>query len=136
MNNPKFIELEDLLDALFSTTGNTRASDNVGIQIPVNIRQTETDVVVSAAIPGVNKKDLNITVAENVLTLSGERVFASDISDKDFVRKEIIGGSFTRRVGLPFPVKTDLAKAEYVNGILTVSLPKTEAATTRKLEIN
>lgn len=94
----------------------------------VDIFQTETDVLVKAEIPGVSKEDLNVYVDESSIRLSGETKLNQEIKDENVYRSERYYGSFSRTVPLPVEVISDQAKAEYKDGILTVTIPKVTPA--------
>ncbi len=94
----------------------------------IDVYQTEKDVVLNAEIPGVSKEDLNVYVDENSIRLSGQTKKDDDYKDDDVYRKERYYGSFSRTIPLPVEVKSQKAKAEYKNGILSIYVPKVEPA--------
>jgi HSP20 family protein len=98
-----------------------------GISTPrVDVYQTETDVVVKAEIPGVSKDDLNLYVDENSIKLSGQSKKESEFKEENVYRTERYYGSFSRTIQLPVEVKSEKAKAEYKDGILSIVVPKLE----------
>ncbi|ABN51278.1 MAG TPA: Hsp20/alpha crystallin family protein [Hungateiclostridium thermocellum] len=92
----------------------------------VDVFETEKDVVVKAEIPGVSKEDLNVYVDENSIRLSGETKRDTEYKNEHIYRTERYYGSFSRTIPLPVEVKSEQAKAEYKDGILTVTVPKVE----------
>ncbi len=95
----------------------------------VDISETDDTFEVRAELPGVAKDDLHVSVKENLLTLSGEKRQENAGDDtQNYRRVERRYGSFQRRFTLPSEVATDDIKAEYSNGVLTLSIPKPEAA--------
>jgi HSP20 family protein len=92
----------------------------------IDLYQTEKNVVVKAALPGLKAEDVQISVTGEVLTLKGEFKQAQEVKDATYHVKEQRYGSFERSVMLPTEVETDKAKADFENGILTITLPKAE----------
>ncbi len=92
----------------------------------VELGETDKEIRVTAELPGLDAKDVDITVEDGVLTLRGEK--RSEVGDKDRGYSERSYGRFERRIGLPRGVDRDQASATFENGVLTVTLPKTEAA--------
>ena len=94
----------------------------------VDISETDDKFEVRAELPGVAKDDLHVSVKDNLLTLSGEKR-QGDVDDtQNYRRVERRYGSFQRRFTLPPEVATDDIKAEYSDGVLTLSIPKPEVA--------
>lgn len=94
----------------------------------VDVYQTDEDVVVKAEIPGISKEDLNVYVDENSIRLSGQSKKDNEYKDEHIYRSERFYGSFSRTIPLPVEVKSEQAKAEYKDGILSVIVPKVEHA--------
>jgi HSP20 family protein len=94
----------------------------------VDISETDDNFEVRAELPGVAKDDLHVSVKDNLLTLSGEKR-QGDVDDtQNYRRVERRYGSFQRRFTLPSEVATDDIKADYTDGVLTLSIPKPEVA--------
>ena len=89
--------------------------------------ETEDEICVKLEIPGMEAKDLDIEVSETSIDISGERKSESKTEAKGMVRSEFSYGKFERVIPLPARIQNDKVKAEYNNGILTLTLPKTEA---------
>ena len=102
---------------------------------PVDIRETEGELVLSAELPGLAKKDIEITVEDHVLTLSGERTFEKDVERENYHRLERSYGKFSRSFSLPRNVRTDKVNATFADGVLHIALPKTEESKPRKIDI-
>jgi HSP20 family protein len=92
----------------------------------LELGETDKDIQITAELPGIEEKDLDITVEEGVLTLRGEK--KAEVEDKDRGYTERSYGRFERRVGLPRGIEQDKASATFQNGVLTITLPKSEAA--------
>ena len=94
----------------------------------VDISETDNGFEVRAELPGVAKDDLSVSVKDNLLTLSGEKRQENSEDTQNFRRVERHYGSFQRRFTLPSDVAADDIKADYTDGVLTLSIPKPEAA--------
>jgi HSP20 family protein len=92
----------------------------------IDLWQTDTDLVVTAEIPGVPKKDLEVYLEENFFRISGQIKRNEDFKDENVLRTERYYGSFSRTLPLPVFVKSAEARADYKDGILTITVPKLE----------
>jgi HSP20 family protein len=103
---------------------------------PVDIYQTENELVVRASVPGVRPEELSIAVLNGVLTLKGETKPHSIEGNGQWLRQEIGHGAFERSFELPFRVQAEKAQAHFEHGLLTVTLPKAEDAKPRQIKIS
>ncbi len=101
----------------------------------VDIYETQDALVLKADVPEVDLKDIDVRVENQTLTLAGERKFEHETDDKGYHRIERSYGQFTRSFSVPPTVDTEKVSAEYHNGVLTVKLPKKEAAKPRQVKI-
>lgn len=92
----------------------------------VDVTETDKEIRVTAELPGMEEKDVEVSLSENVLTLSGEKKQEKEEKEKNFYRLERSFGKFQRKVALPAEVETDKVEAVFKKGVLTVKLPKTE----------
>ena len=102
---------------------------------PINIWLGENSVVVTAELPGVTSGDVNLSLQEDVLTLSGKREPKTQQENVNWQRRERAYGTFSRAVQLPFRVDPDKVQARFNNGILEVELQRLEADRPKKIEI-
>jgi HSP20 family protein len=102
----------------------------------VDIYETEHELVVKADLPDVNPQDLDIRVENNILTIRGERKFESKVNEENYLRVERSYGSFSRSFQLANSVNSDAIKADYQNGVLTLSIPKREEAKPKQIKVN
>lgn len=102
----------------------------------VNIRETDAAFMVEAELPGLTKKDIEITLENNLLKLTGERRFEKDVKEENYHRVERQYGSFLRTFSLPSQVDSNAVKATFKEGVLTIEVPKAEEAKPRKIAIN
>ena len=123
------MSLREAMDRLFedSFTRPFFIRERDGWSIPaVDMYQTDNEVVVKAALPGIKSDEVQINVSGEVLSLKGEMKHEDEQKDKAWHIHEQRWGSFERSVTLPTSVVADKAKAEFENGVLTITLPKAE----------
>lgn len=101
----------------------------------VDVDEGPDEITVRAEIPGIDPKDLDVTVVGNQLVLSGEKKQSTEQSGRDFYQSEIRFGSFRRSLPLPEGVDTENVDAQYANGVLTLRMKKTEAAAAKRIPI-
>lgn len=100
-----------------------------------NVRQDKNNVLVEMDLPGIKESDLEISVENDVLTVSGKREEKKEVKKEDYYRKEVRIGSFSRSVILPMTVKSDKAEAEMEGGVLKITLPKAEEMKPKKIAV-
>src|ERR1700675_1572161 len=101
----------------------------------VDIFETENELILKADLPDVKLADIEVRVENQTLTLKGERKFEKDENTKGYHRMERAYGTFVRSFTVPTSVDAEKVAAEYKNGVLTVKLPKKEAAKPRQVKI-
>jgi len=102
----------------------------------VDISENEDAFEVIAEIPGMGKEDIKISIKDNVLTLTGEKKQEEKIEKKNFHRIERMYGQFQRSFQLPNTVKSDDIKAQYKDGVLSITIPKTEDVKQKEITIS
>jgi HSP20 family protein len=102
----------------------------------VDIYETEHELVVKADLPDIDPKDLDIRVENNILTIRGERKFEKQVNEDKYLRVERSYGSFARSFTLANTVNANAIKAEYQNGVLTLTIPKREEAKPKQIKVN
>jgi HSP20 family protein len=102
----------------------------------VDIYEKDGNIVLKAELPGVDPKDVDVRVENNLLTLKGERKFDNEVKRDNYHRVERSYGAFSRSFTLPNVVDTGNIKAEYRDGVLHMTLPKREEAKPRQIQIN
>ena len=105
------------------------------LSIPTDVIETKDNVVVKMSAPGVKPEDIDISVVGDTLTIKGETKSEEQFEEGSYLRKERRFGSFQRTFSLPASVASDKAKADFENGVLTLTLPKTEAAKPRSIKV-
>jgi HSP20 family protein len=120
-----FADFENDVNTLL---GSTFADLGFGAQFPVSVDEDKDNVTVRAELPGVSQQDINIELAEGVLTISAQRKQKSGEKEESF--------SLSRSISVPADVQADKASAASENGVLTVTLPKREQAKPHKIAIS
>lgn len=131
--------VRDELNRLFGSTFGelARPSDLFGMWTPpLDLYEGKDAFVVRAELPGMKKEDIEISLHDGVLSVSGERKSESHSEEAEVHRRERFVGRFQRSLDLPKPVKAQEVKAAYKDGILTITLPKTEEAKPRQIEVS
>jgi HSP20 family protein len=127
---------EEMQDLIARTLGEGDDLWSIERMTPsLDLSETDSTLEVRMDIPGMETKDIDIQVNANVLTVSGERKEDREEKGKTYHRVERRVGRFCRSVTLPCPVKEDAVDAQYKSGILTIKLPKTEEAKSRKITV-
>ncbi|MCW5962021.1 MAG: Hsp20/alpha crystallin family protein [Pyrinomonadaceae bacterium] len=131
--------LQDEMNRLFSSSVprlSNQEEMSAGWSPSVDIYEGENQIVLEAELPGMKRDDFELSIENSVITLKGERHFEKKDERDNYHRVERAYGSFTRSFNLPRTVSTEDIKAEFQNGVLTVTLPKREEAKARKIEIS
>ena len=130
--------LQEQINRVFGdVVGRTGEESNLTPWAPeVDIYETENELVVKADLPDVNPQDLDIRVESNILTIRGERKFDKKVNEDNYLRIERSYGSFSRSFSLANSVKSEAIKADYQNGVLTLSIPKREEAKPKQIKVN
>ena len=130
----RFIDFRNEIDRFFEGFGD--GNSVWGAWSPaMDVSETEDEVLVHADLPGLSKDQIKITLENNVLTIRGEKQQESDKKDKQFHRSERSYGSFTRSFRLPTDVETGKISASYKDGVLNLTLPKSESAKPKEIEV-
>lgn len=103
--------------------------------LPLDMYETDSDVVVKAAVPGVKPEEIEVTVTGDLLTIKGEFKTEEKMEKRNYLRQERRYGSFCRQVGLPASVDSGKAKATFENGLLTLELPKVEEVKAKTVKV-
>jgi HSP20 family protein len=131
--------LRDEMNRLFdlSAPGLTGREDRLlgGWSPPLDVYQDKDHLFVKTELPGMKKEDIQISLHENTLTISGERKQEWEVKEGDAFRSERFFGRFHRSVTLPVPVQSGNVKAQYKDGILAITLAKAEEAKPKQIEV-
>ncbi len=100
-----------------------------------DMSETDKELIVKGEVPGMDKKDINITVSDGMLTIRGEKKHEKKEENEHYHRVERRYGAFSRTIRLPHEVEADKVDATYKEGVLSIRLPKSEAVEPKKIEI-
>ncbi|PYM13233.1 MAG: heat-shock protein Hsp20, partial [Verrucomicrobia bacterium] len=102
----------------------------------LDVYEDKDNLIVKAELPGMKREEIDISFHDGTLTITGERKYEEKNEDAETYRAERFFGKFHRTLALPKPVQSDKATATYKDGILTVTLPKTEEAKPKQIQVN
>ena len=140
-----WIDLDRVFDRLLTETLSpsrgqaTRANGVMSQPMPVDLYATDDEAVLIAALPGVRSEDINLSIHENTVTISGKIFDAAksqEAKGATWYLRELWSGQFQRSVTLPFPIDSDRVNADFEDGILKIALPKIEQAKPKKITIH
>lgn len=133
------ISLRDAMNTLFQESfvrpGGGMAIQGGHASLPLDVSETDDAFTVKASLPGFTPDDVHITVQGDTLTISGESKAEEEKKGEHWHIRERRVGSFQRSVTLGTPVNSEMAHAQYEHGVLTLTLPKSEAAKPRQIKI-
>jgi len=110
--------------------------ESFGTFVPqVDVSETDKEIKVSAELPGMDEKDIDVALRHDALAISGEKKSESVEKDKGYYRSERSYGSFRRTVSLSAEVDADKVEATFRNGVLTITLPKTAQAISKRIQV-
>lgn len=115
-----------------------RPTSLIGLRMwtpPIDMVDKKEEILVRADLPGMEKKDIHVSVTDSMLTIRGERKAEEERKEENYYCCETHYGSFVRTISLPVPVEKDKIKADYKNGILELHLPKAKEALEKAKEI-
>ncbi|HMP83409.1 MAG TPA: Hsp20/alpha crystallin family protein [Verrucomicrobiota bacterium] len=139
---PTFDRLSDLrdeIDRLFEAplAGLLRTQNLLSGWTPaIDVFEGKDAFTVKAELPGMKKEDIDVSLHDGMLSISGERKAESKHEDAEVYRSERYVGRFQRTVALPAPVAADKVNAQYKDGVLTIALPKTEEAKPKHIDVS
>jgi len=134
----RLTDLRDEIDRLFEVplAELTRTSQLLSGWTPaLDLYEDKDSVFVRVELPGMRKEDIDLSLHDGSLSISGERRGAETYKEAEVYRAERFFGRFQRTVGLPTSVAADKVKAQYKDGILTVTLPKAEEAKPKQIDV-
>ena len=132
----EMMTLREAMNQLFDDSFTRPVNMSGGSVMPaIDLYQDDNQVVVKAALPGLKSEDVQISVTADVLTLRGEFKMQAEPKDATYHLREHRYGAFERALRLPTEVQTDKSRADFENGVLTITLPKAEAVKPKTINI-
>lgn len=127
-------EIEETQTATPANSSEDWLSEYEG-QLTIDMYQTKDNVIIKSTIAGVKPEDIDVTIANDMVTIRGERKRDFEASSEDYFYQECYWGSFSRSVVLPVDVDIEMVNADLKDGILTVILPKAAKAKAKKIKV-
>lgn len=132
-------EMDDLFDSFFRGTWGMEPREwpgrRGGFGVALDVVESDADIAVHADLPGVDPKELDISISGDTLTIRGEKKYQTEEKGEHFQRVERRYGCFQRTVPLPGVVDADKVEASYKDGVLTIRMPKKEGAKPRQIPV-
>jgi len=129
-------EVEYVTDTKISTQTTFQTEDDlVEGALTIDVYQTDNDIVIVSTIAGVTAKDLDVSITNDMVTISGERRNSVKVKQENYFYQECYWGPFSRSVILPIDVDAEKSAAELKDGVLTITLPKSEKVKIKKIPI-
>lgn len=129
--------LQREIDRVFDEVGRASWAPlfGAGAAVSMDYAETKDGIELTAELPGLEDKDIKVTFADRMLTISGEKAVSKDEQDKNYRFVERSYGAFSRTVELPADVEGDKISASLANGVLKVSIPRAAKATPKQIEV-
>ena len=135
-----FSTLQDRINRIFQESVNRGGSDEAlttsNFAPPVDVYEDEHNISLKIEVPGIDEKDINVSIENNTLTVRGERRFEKDEKEENFQRIERMFGSFTRSFTLPNTVDPEQISAHYEKGVLKIRLSKRAEAKPKLIKVS
>jgi HSP20 family protein len=132
----RLTDLREEIDRLFEAPLARTSEFLAGWTPAFDVYEEKDNFIVKAELPGMKREDINVSLHDGSLIISGERKSETKTEDAEIYRAERFFGKFQRAVALPATVAADKVKAEYKDGVLTIMLPKSEEAKPKQIEVN
>lgn len=127
--------MDRLWDSFFDRGGRRKTEEATDWVPTLDISETKDDLVIKAEVPGLEPKDIDISLSDGILTIKGEKKEEREEKEEDYYLMERCYGSFARSIQLPKRVQSDKIQATYKNGVLKIVLPKSEEAKKKEIKI-
>ena len=130
-----FDDMDNMISDVFEKDWNFPVQSKSNWSPAVDVNESDSSFMLTADIPGLTKKEVNVNISNNVLSISGERQFENDKENGNYHYRERGFGSFNRTFNLPETVKEDNISASFKNGLLSITIPKHEVELPKEREI-
>lgn len=135
-----FDEMERLFGSFFPRRWTSPFSGewpSLGESMPrIDVIEKDEEIVVLAEVPGVDRKDLDVSMTDSTVTIKGKTNHKAETENASYYCSEIMHGTFSRTISLPSEINVDKAKARFKDGLLEIDMPKTEKARRRTLQLD
>ncbi len=126
---------EEVEQPVMQSISDEEDDESVEGALTIDVFQTENDIVIVSTIAGVTSKDLDVSITNDMVTISGQRRNSARVKQENYFYQECYWGGFSRSVILPIDVDAEKASAELKDGVLSVTLPKSEKVKSKKIPI-
>lgn len=133
----EIMSLRDAMDQLLNERfvwPYQRGADEAEGNLPIDMYQTDKEVVIKTALPGVQPDEVDISITGDRVTIKGEHK-EEEVKEENYFRKEQRYGRFSRSLPLPVAIKSDKTEAVFENGVLTLTMPKSEETKPKQIKI-
>jgi HSP20 family protein len=127
--------MDRLFEDSFELPAGVWIDEDGGRVLPVDVYQTDEDMVVKASLPGFKPEEVDISITGDTLTIKGEHKEDQEVKEKDYLLKERRYGAYSRTMTLPVEIQSEKAAATFENGVLSLTLPKAEEAKPKQIKI-
>lgn len=130
-----FDDIDELMNRFPLMAGKSSPA-NTALIPAIDIYEKGDNLVVETPLAGIAPEDVTVSIEKGVLTISGERKKEHEVDDKNYYRKEVRTGTFSRQITLPSTVEENNISAEFVDGVLKITCPKTKPSEAKKVTID
>jgi HSP20 family protein len=127
---------DDLFNELYSLPTSFLSKSGVDLSPRIDISETDAAYKIEAELPGINQKEIDVKIDNNILTIKGKKEDIKEEKEKNYHLRERYYGAFQRSISLPNNIEPEKIKASFENGVLNISVPKSDKRTPKKIEIS
>ncbi len=127
---------DDLFNELYSLPTSFLSKSGVDLSPRIDISETDSEYKIEAELPGINQKEIDVKIDNNILTIKGKKEDIKEEKEKNYHLRERYYGAFQRSISLPNNIEPEKIKASFENGVLNISVPKNDKRTPKKIEIS
>lgn len=127
---------DDLFNELYSLPTSFLSKSGVDLSPRIDISETDAAYKIEAELPGINQKEIDVKIDNNILTIKGKKEDIKEEKEKNYHLRERYYGAFQRSISLPNNIEPEKIKASFENGVLNILVPKNDKRTPKKIEIS
>jgi len=127
---------DDLFNELYSLPTSFLSKSGMDLSPRIDISETDSEYKIEAELPGINQKEIDVKIDNNILTIKGKKEDIKEEKEKNYHLRERYYGAFQRSISLPNNIEPEKIKASFENGVLNISVPKSDNRTPKKIEIS
>ena len=127
---------DDLFNELYSLPTSFLSKSGVDLSPRIDISETDAAYKIEAELPGINQKEIDVKIDNNILTIKGKKEDIKEEKEKNYHLRERYYGAFQRSISLPNNIEPEKIKSSFENGVLNISVPKNDKRTPKKIEIS